>query len=139
MDINSLDRFIEAQEKAYPVALKEIKNGKKRSHWMWYIFPQLRELGQSAKARAYGIKDLAEARAYLEHPVLRERLYEITRELLNHKDKSAYQIFDVIDDMKLKSCMTLFKVASNEDPLFHEVLEVFFDGEMDRLTMKFLR
>ena len=139
MDINSLDRFVKAQERMYQVALKEIREGKKRSHWMWYIFPQLRELGRSPKAKVYGIEDLAEARAYLEHSVLRERLYEITRELLNLKDKTAYQIFDVIDDMKLKSCMTLFKVASNEDPLFHEILEVFFDGEMDRLTMRFLR
>ena len=90
MDINSLERFVKAQELAYPIALQDIKKGKKRSHWMWYIFPQLRELGMSSMAHKYGIVDLDEAKAYLEHPVLSARLYELCGELLKHKDKSAY-------------------------------------------------
>jgi len=138
MDIYSLDRFLEAQERDYPIALQEIKNGKKRSHWMWYIFPQLRGLGRSARAHAYGIEDIAEARAYLEHPILEDRLREITKEFLKHKDKTAYEIFGDIDAMKLRSSMTLFVAASSEESVFYKVLECFFDGEFDRETIKFL-
>ena len=90
MDVNSLDRFLEAQEKMYPTALKELINGKKCSHWMWYIFPQLRGLGRSTMAHIYGISGLDEAIAYLAHPVLSGRPYELCGVLLEHKGKSAY-------------------------------------------------
>ena len=138
MDINSLERFVKAQELAYPIALQDIKKGKKRSHWMWYIFPQLRGLGTSTMAHKYGIVDLHEAKAYLEHPVLSARLYELCGELLKHKDKSAYDIFGDIDAMKLKSSMTLFALTSKEHKIFDEVLECFFDGERDAITLKLI-
>ena len=138
MDINSLERFVKAQELAYPIALQDIKKGKKRSHWMWYIFPQLRGLGTSTMAHKYGIVDIGEAKAYLEHPVLSARLYELCGELLKHKDKSAYDIFGDIDAMKLKSSMTLFALTSKEHTIFDEVLECFFDGERDATTLKLI-
>ena len=138
MNINSLERFVKAQELAYPIALQDIKKGKKRSHWMWYIFPQLRGLGTSTMAHKYGIVDLGEAKAYLEHPVLSARLYELCGELLKHKDKSAYDIFGDIDAMKLKSSMTLFALTSKEHTIFDEVLECFFDGERDAITLKLI-
>ena len=135
MDINSLDRFLEAQEKMYPIALKELKNGKKCSHWMWYIFPQLRGLGRSTMAHIYGISDLDEAIAYLAHPVLSRRLYELCEALLEHKGKNVYEIFGSIDEMKLKSSMTLFALTTEDYTIFDQVLECFFDGEMDELTI----
>ena len=138
MDINSLERFVKAQELAYPIALQDIKKGKKRSHWMWYIFPQLRGLGTSTMAHKYGIVDLGEAKAYLEHPVLSARLYELCGELLKHKDKSANDIFGDIDAMKLKSSMTLFALTSKEHTMFDEVLECFFDGKRDAITLKLI-
>ena len=138
MDIHSLDRFVQAQALTYQSALKEIKNGKKRSHWMWFMFPQLRGLGTSTMAHKYGIIDLGEAKAYLEHPVLSARLYELCGELLKRKDKSAYDIFGDIDAMKLKSSMTLFALTSKEHTIFDEVLECFFDGERDAITLKLI-
>ena len=138
MDINSLERFVEAQAKTYEIALNEIKNGKKRTHWMWFIFPQLRGLGTSNMAHIYGISGLDEAKAYLEHPVLSERLYEICDELLKHKDKTAFEIFGDIDEMKLKSSMTLFSLASEDHSIFDEVLEYFFDGKKDVITISIL-
>ena len=139
MDINSLERFVEEQEKMYPAAMKEIQNGKKRSHWMWYIFPQLRGLGRSSMAHVYGISGLEEAIAYLEHPWLSGRLYELCMTLLHHKNKSANEIFGDTDERKLKSCMTLFSLASGEDhTMFVQVLEQFFNGEMDETTVRLI-
>ena len=138
MDINSLERFVEAQAKTYEIALNEIKNGKKRTHWMWFIFPQLRGLGTSNMAHIYGISGLDEAKAYLEHPVLSERLYELCNELLKHKDKTAFEIFGDIDEMKLKSSMTLFSLASENHSIFDEVLECFFDGKKDEITVNLI-
>jgi uncharacterized protein (DUF1810 family) len=138
MDINSLDRFIKAQELAYPIALREIKNGKKRSHWMWYMFPQLRGLGKSSMAHAYGIEGLDEAKAYLEHPVLSGRIYELCSALLYHEDKTAEDIFGDVDTMKLISSMTLFSLTSEDYTIFDEVLDRFFDGQMDELTVKII-
>ena len=138
MDINSLDRFIRAQENVYPVAFQEIQSGKKRSHWMWFIFPQHKELGRSSISCYYGISSLDEAIAYLEHPVLSERIYELCGELLKHKDKSAYDIFGDIDEMKLKSSMTLFALTSEEYTIFDQVLEQFFNGEMDEVTVSLI-
>jgi uncharacterized protein (DUF1810 family) len=138
MDINSLERFVEAQEKMYSTAMKEIQNGKKCSHWMWYIFPQLRGLGRSSMAHIYGISGLEEAVAYLEHPWLSGRLYELCVALLHHKDKSAYEIFGDIDAMKLKSSMTLFALTSEDYTIFDEVLDAFFEGHMDETTVKLI-
>ena len=138
MDINSLDRFVEVQETRYSIAMKEIQNGKKESHWMWYIFPQLRGLGWSALSHIYGIIELEEAKTYLEHPWLSGRLYELCVALLKHKDKSAIEIFGDVDAMKLKSSMTLFSLTSENHTIFDEVLECFFDGEMDELTLKMI-
>ena len=138
MDFNSLDRFVQAQTLMYPSVLKQIQNGKKTSHWMWYMFPQLRGLGTSAMAHLYGISGLGEAKAYLAHPVLSGRLYELCGELLKHKDKTALEIFGDIDEMKLKSSMTLFALTSEDYTIFDEVLENFFGGEMDEVTAKLI-
>ena len=138
MDIKSLDRFTDAQEHTYEVALNEIKQGKKRSHWMWYIFPQLRGLGISSMAYTYGIADIAEAKAYLVHPILSARLIEICEALLTQKNNDTEDIFGHIDAMKLRSCMTLFATASEDGSVFHRVLERFFDGEMDYMTLKLI-
>ena len=136
MDINSLDRFLEAQERMYEIVLKEIKNGEKESHWMWYIFPQLRGLGRSQMAYAYGINGLEEAKAYLDHPLLSARLIEISEALLAHKDQDIEDILGDIDAMKLCSSMTLFALISEDDSVFQRVLDYFYDGEIDKLTIK---
>ena len=122
MDINSLDRFIDAQERMYEIALKEIRNGEKESHWMWYIFPQLRGLGKSQMAFAYGIHGLEEAKAYLAHPVLSARLIEISEALLEHKGKDIEDILGDIDAMKLRSSMTLFALISEGGSIYHNRL-----------------
>ena len=138
MDSNSLERFIKAQTNTYEIAMSEIKNGKKRTHWMWFIFPQLRGLGMSSISRYYGLENFDEANAYLAHPVLSGRLYEICGELLKHKDKTALEIFGDIDEMKLKSSMTLFALTNEDYTIFDEVLEHFFGGEMDEVTVKLI-
>ena len=138
MDFNSLDRFVQAQTLMYPSVLRQIQNGKKTSHWMWFMFPQLRGLGTSTMAHLYGISGLGEAKAYLAHPVLSGRLYELCSELLKHKDKTALEIFGDIDEMKLKSSMTLFALTSEDYTIFDEVLEHFFGGEMDEVTVKLI-
>lgn len=138
MDFNSLDRFVQAQTLMYPSVLRQIQNGKKTSHWMWFMFPQLRGLGTSTMAHLYGISGLGEAKAYLAHPVLSGRLYELCGELLKHKDKTALEIFGDIDEMKLKSSMTLFALTSEDYTIFDEVLERFFGGEMDEVTVKLI-
>lgn len=138
MDINSLERFVAVQEKMYPIVMKEIQNGQKETHWMWYIFPQLRGLGMSSMAHIYGLSGLEEAKAYLEHPWLSGRLQELCVALLHHKDKSAYEIFGDLDEMKLKSSMTLFALTSEDYTIFDQVLEQFFSGEMDELTVRLI-
>lgn len=138
MDTNSLDRFLEAQERMYETALKEIKNGEKESHWMWYIFPQLRGLGKSRMAYAYGINGLEEAKAYLAHPVLSTRLIEISEALLKHKNQDIENILGDIDAMKLRSSMTLFAIISYNDSVFHQILDCFYNGEMDELTKRLI-
>ena len=138
-EIYDLDRFVEAQnaEDAYQTALSEIKNGHKSTHWMWYIFPQLEILGFSYMAKFYGIKNIKEAQAYLEHPILGKRLREISKVLLNNKDKTAYEILGEIDELKLRSSMTLFDFISPND-VFSEVLSVFYNGIKDEKTCKFI-
>ena len=135
---DDLNRFLEAQETDYPVALREIRNGRKTSHWMWYIFPQLRGLGRSHYAHLYGISDRKEAEAYLRHPVLGKRLLEISAALLGLETSSAYGVMGSPDDMKLKSSMTLFASLANTDPVFERVLQKFFNCERDRKTLELM-
>ncbi|WP_242919609.1 DUF1810 domain-containing protein [Pontibacter liquoris] len=137
-DTYNLHRFLDAQENAYQAALTEIKNGRKTSHWMWFIFPQVAGLGFSETSKFYAIKSRAEAVAYLNHPVLGKRLFEITEALLTLKGKSASQIFGSPDDMKLKSSMTLFNAVSTGNPVFQKVLDKYFNGEPDQKTLQLL-
>jgi uncharacterized protein (DUF1810 family) len=130
----NLERFVEAQETHYANALEEIKQGFKSSHWMWFIFPQLDGLGFSYMAKFYGIKCLKEVQEYLDHPILGMRLREISKELLNHKDKTACEILGEIDAMKLKSSMTLFDFVSPNE-IFNEVLLMFYNGAKDKKTL----
>ena len=139
MEINSLNRFIDAQNYMYETALTEIKNGMKVSHWIWFIFPQLRGLGRSDMAYKYGINGIEEAKEYLAHPVLSARLTEISEALLVHKNKDIEYIMGGIDAMKLRSSMTLFALVSEENSVFHQVLEYFYNGEMDEYTLEFVK
>ena len=136
MEEKSLKRFLDAQESMYETALEEIKNGEKETHWIWYIFPQLRGLGRSEMAWFYGIDGCAEARAYLAHPVLSARLLEITEALLTHKNVDIEDIMDDIDAMKLRSSMTLFAMISEENSVFHRALDQFYGGEPDENTLQ---
>ena len=130
-----LSRFLKAQEHDYEQALGEIRSGRKRSHWMWYIFPQIQGLGFSSTAQYYAIRDLQEAKDYLAHPVLGARLKEISSALLDLEGLSASEIFGYPDDLKLRSCMTLFRMADLNEPVFLEVLEKYYDGEPDFRTV----
>ena len=133
-----LDRFLDAQRGDYAAALAEVRRGRKTSHWMWYIFPQIAGLGQSSTARYYSIRDLEEAREYYAHPVLGQRLREISGALLELRGSDPVAVFGGIDSMKLKSSMTLFAVAAPDDPLFQQVLDKYYDGEQDALTLRIL-
>ena len=133
-----LDRFLDAQRGDYAVALAEVRRGRKTSHWMWYIFPQIAGLGQSSTARYYSIRDLEEAREYYAHPVLGQRLREISGALLELRGSDPVAVFGGIDSMKLKSSMTLFAVAAPDDPLFQQVLDKYYGGEQDVLTLRIL-
>lgn len=133
-----LERFIEPQEQDYEQALKEIRNGRKVSHWIWYIFPQLRGLGKSYMSDYYGIRDLDEAKAFLQAPYLGKHLQEISEALLNLDNDNATQIMGRPDDMKLKSSMTLFACADPENAVFEKVLEKFYNGHKDGRTLKML-
>ena len=133
-----LDRFLDAQRGDYAAALAEVRRGRKTSHWMWYIFPQIAGLGQSSTARYYSIRDLAEAREYYAHPVLGQRLREISGALLELRGSDPVAVFGGIDSMKLKSSMTLFAVAAPDDPLFQQVLDKYYGGERDALTLRIL-
>jgi uncharacterized protein (DUF1810 family) len=137
-NLQGLDRFLVAQERDYESALTEISYGRKQTHWMWYIFPQIQGLGFSETAKYYAIKDLKEAGEYYLHPVLGPRLIRISKELLNHQDKTAQEIFGTPDDLKLRSCMTLFTAVPNADPIFNAVLERFFGGGTDQKTQRIL-
>jgi uncharacterized protein (DUF1810 family) len=138
MKDNSLKRFIQAQEADYKIALSEIKNGRKQSHWMWYIFPQVQGLGFSETSRYYAIKDINEAEEFLKHPVLGSRLIQICHELVKLKSNDANAIFGSPDNVKLKSSMTLFSSLDNTDPVFQSVLDKFFNGAKDKRTLQIL-
>ncbi|MBX7173047.1 MAG: DUF1810 domain-containing protein [Pyrinomonadaceae bacterium] len=135
--MEDLKRFLEAQED-FEIALSEIKSGRKQSHWMWYIFPQIAGLGFSSTSRFYAIKDIEEAEEYLNHPILGKRLIEISESLLEIKGKTAHQIFGSPDDMKLKSSMTLFAGLENTNPVFQKVLDKYFDGAKDERTLQII-
>ncbi|HSO82715.1 DUF1810 domain-containing protein [Thiocapsa sp.] len=133
-----LNRFVRAQENDYAPALAEVRSGRKRTHWMWYIFPQLDGLGFSETARRYAIRNLDEARAYLEHPVLGPRLVECAEAVLAVQSRSAREIFGTPDDLKLRSCATLFAEVSPSDSAFHRLIQVYFGGAPDGRTLTLL-
>ena len=132
-----LERFVRAQAPDYERALSELRNGEKRSHWMWYIFPQIEGLGQSPMSHRYSIKSGAEARAYLAHPVLGPRLRECAVVVNGIVGRSAYEIFGSPDDMKLRSCATLFASVS-DDAVFSQLLRKYFNDEKDKETLRLL-
>jgi uncharacterized protein (DUF1810 family) len=139
MNEQDLSRFLIAQERDYATALSEIQSGKKRSHWMWYIFPQIAGLGLSETSKFYALKDKTEAEAYLNHPILGQRLIEISKALLGLEDNHATRIFGNPDDIKLKSSMTLFSVLPGADPVFTQVLAKYFNGIQDWETISLLK
>jgi uncharacterized protein (DUF1810 family) len=135
-DPYDLERFVRAQRDDYERALSEIMNGRKRSHWMWYIFPQIEGLGSSAMSRRYAIKSQAEARAYLDHALLGPRLLACVEALLSLEGRSVEQIFGFPDDRKLRSCATLFATVSPSGSVFHRLIERYFRGEPDVATLR---
>jgi uncharacterized protein (DUF1810 family) len=137
----TFEHFVKAQDLVWPAVLAELAAGEKRSHWMWFVFPQLRALGRSDRAIRYGLADLSEARAYLTHPVLGPRLREGVGLVLRHPQKSAHDIFGSPDDMKLRSSLTLFSRAApgEEGDIFRDALRVFCANEEDPLTVELLK
>ena len=133
-----LERFVAAQEGVYPQALAELQRGRKQSHWMWFVFPQLAGLGRSETARFYAIASADEARAYLDHPLLGARLRESVAAILVHRSDRAEAIFSPIDAIKLRSSMTLFEAVAADPALFAAVLDAFFGGERDPATLSLL-
>ena len=134
---SSLQRFLDAQAANYQDALAEINSGRKRTHWMWYVFPQIQGLGLSETARFYALTDAQEAEALLQHPVLGARLLEISNALLQLKSNDAHAILGSPDDLKLKSCMTLF-ASLQKNPVFQAVLDKFYAGEPDEKTLRII-
>jgi uncharacterized protein (DUF1810 family) len=137
-DPHDLARFVQAQEDDYARALGEIRGGRKRSHWMWYVFPQLDGLGSSLTSKRYAIKNLAEAEAYLAHPVLGPRLRECAEAALGVEGRSASEIFGSPDDVKLRSCATLFACVSPAGSVFERLLDKYYRGERDGKTLRLL-
>jgi uncharacterized protein (DUF1810 family) len=137
-DAFDLDRFVRAQDRVLAEVRRELAEGRKRSHWMWFVFPQLKGLGHSAMAQRYGIGSLAEARAYLAHPVLGPRLADCTALVNRVEGSSAHDIFGSPDDMKFRSSMTLFAMAQPDAPQFRQALDKYFDGAPDPRTQELL-
>jgi uncharacterized protein (DUF1810 family) len=135
----SINRFIREQENIYPQVIKELKNGKKVSHWMWFIFPQIEGLGSSSTSKYYSIKTIAEAKEYLAHPLLGKRLLECSKVLLKIEGKSAEDIFGYPDHLKLQSSMTLFSFISPASTVFLEVLNEYFNNQKDQKTLNILK
>ena len=133
-----LNRFVEAQHGVYPIALKELHEGRKRSHWMWYVFPQLKHLGHSYNAKYYGISGIEEATGFLHHPILGQRLRETASAILNLSGNDAEAIFGGVDAMKLRSSMTLFDVVS-PNAIFAQVLDKYFNGQSDNRTISIIK
>lgn len=135
----NLERFLGAQRNTYQQALAEIKNGRKQSHWMWFIFPQIAGLGFSETSKLYAIKNREEAALYIEHAILGPRLFEISKALRAIEGKTANQVFGSPDDLKLKSCMTLFSELDKANPVFEAVLAKYFNGEKDAKTLRLIQ
>ena len=134
--MDTIERFVKAQESDYACALQEIKNGRKRSHWMWYVFPQFKGLGFSETSKYYSIKNVDEAKSYLNHPILGERLKLITKELLALNENNANKVFGSPDDLKLKSSMTLFAaIDESQEHIFQAELDKFFNGQTYNKTL----
>lgn len=136
--MNDLSRFVNAQTTTYDQALEEIRSGKKRSHWIWYIFPQLKGLGMSQTSEFYGIEGLEEAKAYLSDPVLGQRLKEITTALAELPEYDPEKVLGYPDNLKVRSCMTLFHAADPDEKLFQLILDKYFDGQKDPKTIEML-
>jgi len=138
-ELYNLKRFESAQSKIYTKVVSELKRGKKVSHWMWFIFPQIDGLGSSTTAKFYSIKEINEAKAYLAHPLLSQRLQECTQILLSINGYSALQILGSPDDLKLKSCMTLFAYISKQDSFYHQILKKYYNNISDQKTLVLLK
>ena len=138
-DPHNLDRFVHAQEYSYAGALEEIRSGRKRSHWMWFIFPQFTGLGSSPTATHYAIRSREEAEAYLQHPILGPRLIECAQAVLTLEGKSASEVFGYPDDLKLHSCATLFAQVSPAGSVFEDLLRKYFQAEHDQATLRLLK
>jgi uncharacterized protein (DUF1810 family) len=137
-DVFNLQRFIDAQNGVYTSVLEELRAGEKRSHWMWFVFPQIRGLGGTPTSRAYAISSRDEAKAYSEHPILGARLRECTQLLMAVKDRTAEQIFTYPDNLKFRSCLTLFEESATEPGIFRAALLRYFGGKPDPLTLDIL-
>jgi uncharacterized protein (DUF1810 family) len=135
----SLERFVTAQAQIYPRVLAELQAGRKQSHWMWFIFPQIAGLSGSYRGQLYAIQSLEEAQEYLAHPVLGARLRECCEAVMAVGGKTAHQIFGSPDDLKFRSCLTLFAQVAPDEPLFADLLDKYFDGGADELTLQKLR
>ena len=138
MDQYNLNRFIEAQMTTYEGAMLELTRGRKESHWVWYIFPQIEGLGRSDTAKLYSIKSLEEGRAYLEHPVLGQRLIEACEMLLSLKDASIDKVMGFPDNLKLLSSMTLFEFISGSNSIFTKIIEIYFDDQRDKASLRII-
>jgi uncharacterized protein (DUF1810 family) len=138
VDGGDLERFLAAQEGSYTRALAELRRGRKESHWMWFVFPQIAGLGRSAAARHYAIASAAEARAFLAHPLLGARLRACTAAVLSHRGRSAEAIFGSVDAIKLRSSLTLFEAVADAPLMFAQALDAFYDGERDGATLRLL-
>jgi len=137
--MSDLERFVDAQGPVMGQVTRELRAGRKRGHWMWFVFPQLRGLGRSPTAQHYGIADLAEARAYLRHPILGPRLVECTEIVNALPGQDLFAVFGSPDDLKLHSCLTLFRAAADEPTPFQAALDKYFAGEPDRATLRLLQ
>lgn len=136
---HGLERFVEAQDRVYASVLKELAGGNKTSHWMWFVFPQLKALGRSSMAKYFGIESGGETLAYWQHPILGKRLKECTELVLAAGGKTVHEIFGSPDDLKFRSCMTLFAQVAPNEPVFSRALERFFGGQPDEMTLNLLK
>ena len=135
----NIERFIKIQKEDYAMALKEIKNGRKRNHWMWYIFPQLKGLGTSAMAQYYGLENLEEAKEYYNNNYLRKNLLEITKALLSLDNTNIESILGYPDNLKLLSCMTLFEIVDKNEKVFSQILDKYYNGKRDTNTIHLIK